>query len=297
MSDFKGVYTALVTPFQNGEVDFESLRRIVKFQESAGISGCVLMGTTGETPTLTDGERQEIFSFVRSETGEAFRLIVGTSSFCTRKAIELTSSAAKWGADAAMVVTPYYNKPPQRGLIHHYLEIAKNSSIPILLYNCPSRTGVSLDVESIEVLSRNPSIIGIKEATGNLEFAKEIIKRCGPDFKVFSGDDASWLQLVGMGGHGVISVISNLIPIKIAILYRYMTSGDADEKRQALKEFERYRELLSLLTIETNPIPVKMALRLMGFIESAELRSPLVSLGEEHADLLEQELRSLGILH
>lgn len=296
MKKFSGVYTALITPFYDDEVDYESLRRIVKFQSTTDINGCVISGTTGENTTLTDIEKRKIFDCVKEETGKDFSVIVGTGSYSTKRAIELTNMAQKWGADGALVVVPYYNKPPQRGIVHHFLEISKNCDIPLIIYNVPSRTASSVDLETIEVLSRQKNIVGLKEASGDLKFDQEIIRRCRPDFSVLSGDDKSWMELMTLGGAGVISVLSNLIPIKMSLLYKYAVSNDPEECKMAIIEFEKYKKIVELLFIEANPIPIKMALKLMGFINSAELRSPLVTLKDEYIEMLEKALLEIGIL-
>lgn len=296
MNKIEGVYTALVTPFVNGAVDYESLRQLVKFQTSAGIAGCVINGTTGEFPTTTADERRRIFELVREQAGNNFRIIAGTGSYSTKKTIEHTQTSQSWGVDAAMIITPYYVKPPQRGLIAHFREVAQNCDLPIVIYNCPTRTGVSLTVESIIALQAEKNIVAIKEASGDISFGGEIIKRCGDKISVLSGDDKTWMQLVQAGGNGVISVLSNLIPIKMGLLYRYLTSSNSEEQKRAVSEYERYGELANLLACESNPIPVKAALKLMGFIASDEMRLPLVELSKDNLDLMREELRYLGII-
>ena len=292
MVNLKGIFTALVTPFDKGRLDEGSLVRLLEHQLEYGVQGFVVSGTTGESPTLSTEEKLELFSMVKKQVAGRVPLVMGTGTNSTEETIRLTEKAAQSGADAALVVVPYYNKPPQRGLIEHYQKIANASSIPILLYNVPSRTVAGLTLDSIEQLSKHPRIIGIKEATGDMEFARQIREKTQKEFLLTSGDDETWLRLLALGGGGVISVLSHVIPGPMRILAQQIQTGDLN----AHEQFEDYKELVKLLFIEANPIPVKYALYLMGLLSSPELRLPLVTLGSAHQEALKKEMMRLEVL-
>lgn len=292
MKDFSGVFTALVTPFKDGVIDWSSLKRLVRSQMDGGVSGFVICGTTGESPTILKSEKQELFDFIRSEVAGQIPLVVGTGTNSTAESIEATQAAAKWGADAALVVVPYYNKPPQRGLFQHYQKIAQSSDMPVILYNVPGRTITKLELETISELSRIPNIIGIKEATGDIEFGHNIVRACGSQFLVTSGDDGTYLDLIGVGARGVISVASHLFPKQFSEWCARARRGDVE----ARQEFQRLADLNSYLYVEANPIPVKMALHLMGLIDSPELRLPMVKLTEPATAQLKQKMIDVGLL-
>jgi 4-hydroxy-tetrahydrodipicolinate synthase len=292
MKDFSGVFTALITPFKNGEIDWKSLQKLVRFQLDGGINGFVVIGTTAESPNLTAQEKQKLFEFVKTESGGQVPLIVGTGSNSTSETIAATQAAAKWGADAALVVVPYYNRPPQRGLFAHYQKVAECSDLPVILYNVPSRTVAKLELETIKELSRLPKIIGIKEATGDIEFARQISNSCGKSFLLSSGDDGTYLDLVAAGGHGTIAVASHILPKQFTTWCDRVRKGDQTAKQ----EFSRYAELIAGLYLEPNPIPVKMALHLMNIIESPELRLPLVTLSEPYKAELKNRMMAVGLL-
>lgn len=287
MKNMKTTLTALVTPFREGLIDFVSLDRLIQQQIGAGVGGFVINGTTGESPTLEWSEVVEIFHFVKSKVGAAFPIVVGTGSNSTLKTIEMSKKAEALGADAILVVVPYYNKPPQRGMIAHFNAVADAITIPLILYNVPSRTIASLSVSSIQTLAKHKNIVGIKEASGNIEFAKEIIAACGPEFLMLSGDDGSYPDFLRAGGHGVISVASHIIPKQFA---------DLLQEKISKEEFDRYLPLINLLFAEANPIPVKKALQLIALIDSAELRLPLCELEDSLADKLSLELRNVGVI-
>lgn len=293
MKNFKAVMTALVTPFREGEVDYKSLESLVRHQIENGVEGFIVNGTTAESPTLTENEVASIFEKVRSWVGAGVPLIVGTGTNSTAKSEELSKKAEAWGADGVLVVVPYYNKPPQRGMVKHFTEIAKSVSIPVVLYNVPGRTISSLSLESIYELSKVQNIVGIKEASGNIEFAKEISNATGPEFVLLSGDDGTFVDFLGAGGHGVVSVASHIIPKQMLSWKQLVTQGKIEEAR---KESKKYLPLIDLLFVEANPIPVKMALYQMGIIASPELRSPLMTLAEPLAEKLKREMKSLGAL-
>ncbi|MGZ3773729.1 MAG: 4-hydroxy-tetrahydrodipicolinate synthase [Pseudobdellovibrionaceae bacterium] len=293
MKNFRGTFTALVTPFKNDKVDFASLDRLLKHQLDNGIDGFVVNGTTAESPTLDSNEVAEIFKHVKNFCGEATPLIVGTGSNCTAKTIEDSKKAQDMGADAILVVVPYYNKPPQRGLFEHFKSVASSVKIPTVLYNVPGRTITSLASETIQNLSKVSGVIGIKEASGKIDFAQEIIKACGKDFIFLSGDDGSYVEFLGVGGHGVISVASHVIPAQMVQWKKWVADNQIEKARVDIK---KYMNLINLLFVEANPIPVKKALQLMGVIESAELRLPLVELSPEHTENLKMEMKKVGLL-
>jgi 4-hydroxy-tetrahydrodipicolinate synthase len=279
MKKIKGVITALITPFQHGKVDFVSLERLVRQQLQDGVEGFVINGTTAESPTLKESERSEIFKKVRSWVPAGFPLLMGTGSNSTEKTVEESKAAEKLGADAILVVVPYYNKPPQRGLLEHFKAVASSVTIPTVLYNVPGRTVAGLELETIKKLSEHPQIIGIKEATGNIEFAKQIRAACGREFILLSGDDGTYDDFMEVGGDGVISVASHVIPV-------------AMKKAQA----SQHLDLINLLFCEANPIPVKMALHQMGLIASPECRLPLVTLSEAWSEKMRAQLKKEGLL-
>jgi 4-hydroxy-tetrahydrodipicolinate synthase len=288
---FEGVWTALATPFYKGEVDWDSLKKLLRFQLDNGIEGFVVSGTTGESPTLTREEKKRILRFVLSEVAGQVPVMFGSGGNSTAESVELSRLAVEWGAESLLTVVPYYNKPPQRGLVAHFSQIAQAVDVPVMLYNVPGRTVAGLAFESVQALSKIANIVGIKEATGDVEFGKKIIDGCGPDFAVFSGDDGTCVELAAAGSRGVISVLSHLIPSELVKLHREARGGD----RSALGGFAAFSSLTDLLFKEANPIPVKWALRRMGIFRSEELRLPLVSLQDGVALELREEMKKLGL--
>ncbi len=292
MSKFSGVYTALVTPFKNGEIDFKSLKNLVQFQLENGVQGFVVLGTTAESPVLSNTERYEVFKAVKDESNGRVPLVVGTGTNSTSETIRFTKEAKEWGADGALVVVPYYNKPPQRGLIAHYKMVAEASSLPVLLYNVPGRTITKLDLETIVELSKVKGIVGIKEASGDIEFDKQIRAKAGSEFLLTTGDDSTYVEFLQAGGNGVISVASHILPVEFVRWARKVSEND----KNVAEDFKKYRELIDFLFIESNPIPVKMALHLLGIIESPELRLPLVALESDKTNELRSKMKAVGIL-
>lgn len=293
MKNFKGTFTALVTPFKNGTVDFESLKKLVQQQLKAGIDGFVVNGTTAESPSLSESEVQELFVKIKSFCPSNTPLIMGTGSNSTDKSIQASVQAEKWGADAILVVVPYYNKPPQRGLFQHFEKVASAVNIPTILYNVPGRTITALENNTIQKLSQVKGVIGIKEASGKIDFAKEIIHSCGKEFILLSGDDGTYVEFLAAGGHGVISVATHVIPEQMVQWKSWVQNGELEKARQ---DIQKYNDLINLLFIEANPIPVKKALQYMGIIESAELRLPLVEMAPELAEKLQSEMKKVGLL-
>jgi 4-hydroxy-tetrahydrodipicolinate synthase len=293
MKNFKGTFTALITPFKNGSIDFPSLDKMMKHQLENGVDGFVINGTTAESPTLTNSEKEELFKHARQFCGDQVPLIMGTGSNSTAQTIEDSKKAEKLGADAILVVVPYYNKPPQRGLFQHFKAVAESVKIPTILYNVPGRTITSLEVNTIRDLSKVAGVLGIKEATGKIDLASEIIKACGANFVMLSGDDGTYVDFLGAGGNGVISVASHVIPRQMA---QWKKWAEAGEISKAQADIAKYNDLINLLFSEANPIPVKKALQLMGLTSSAELRLPLVELSPEHTEKLQQEMKKVGLL-
>lgn len=293
MEKLKGVFTALVTPFRQGKVDFESLGRLVDHQLANGIDGFIVNGTTAESPTLQTDEAEEIYRFLRQRTSSKVPLIFGTGSNDTAATVMATQRAYKLGVDAALVVVPYYNKPPQRGLLAHFKTVARSSALPIVLYNVPGRTITALSVETIRELSREENIMGIKEASGQIDLERQIIESCGREFILLSGDDGTYAEFLANGGHGVISVASHILPAAFAEWTMAARQGNFEVAREGIR---RYGKLIDLLFIEANPIPVKKALQLMGLIETAELRLPLCEMDAALAEKLKTEMKACGLI-
>ena len=270
---FSGITTALVTPFLEARLDKGSFVRLLIRQVQEGIRQFVLASTTGESPVLETKEVQTLcqwFQEFESENPESLKLILATGTFSTRESVEKTKKALDMGANAVLVVTPYYNKPSQKGLLLHFEEVACATSLPVLLYNVPSRTACSLKVETIKTLSEVENIIGIKEATGDMEFFKKIKELSPKDFCLLSGDDLTCVEFFLLGGHGAISAGANVLAPELI--------GFLKEPAEGLKEFEKYRDFLKELFKETNPVGVKQILAEQGIIDSPELRLPLVAL-------------------
>jgi len=292
-SMFRGAFTALVTPFRDGQIDVQALTRFIERQIAAGIHGLVACGTTGEAPTLTTQEHLEVIEITVRATRGRVPVIAGAGSNCTREAVELTQESRTLGANAVLHVTPYYNNPTQDGLVAHMLEVA-DVGLPVLLYNVPGRTSVDLQAATVAKLARHPNIVGIKEATGNMERTRLIIESCGPDFDVLSGDDHTLLPLLAAGAHGVISVTSNVVPDLIAQLCTAMQEGRLHDAQELDRRLIR---LTRALFTTTNPIPVKAALAAMDVI-GPEVRLPLLPLASDSPNFVElrTQLVHLGLL-
>ncbi|MEK6759385.1 MAG: 4-hydroxy-tetrahydrodipicolinate synthase [Deltaproteobacteria bacterium] len=288
---FTGSITALVTPFKDGKVDEAALRRLIDFQIENGINGVVPCGTTGESATLNYEEHDHVIEVVIDAVAGRVPVIAGTGSNSTSETIQLTAHAKKAGADAALLIAPYYNKPTQQGLYEHYRRVAEEVDIPIMLYNVPGRTGVNMLPETVARLSEIESIIGIKEATGDLKQVSEVIEYSRKGFLVLSGDDFTTLPMLAIGGHGVISVTSNVMPKEISDMVRFFKAGRFDE---ATRLHFSLQALHRMMFIETNPIPVKTALAMMGMI-SGEFRLPLVEMAEANRVKLQGVLKSYGL--
>lgn len=287
-----GIHTALITPFAKGEIDWFSLKKLLRQQLDGGVQGIVVCGTTGETPTLSSDEKTKLFEYIKSEVAGAVTLVMGTGSNSTSETVLATRHAKLLGATAALVVVPYYNKPSQAGLVQHFTKIANEGGLPVILYNVPSRTISKLEPESIAALAKVPGIVAIKEATGNLELGQMIAS--STSLMLASGDDDSCMKLAGVGGRAVISVVSHLIPKEMTSIFKRAVADDNDS---AVSEWaKRFGPLNRDLYVEANPIPLKYALHKIGLIASAELRLPLTELDLKYRALIDQALQTAGLL-
>ena len=290
---FEGPMVAIVTPFKNNEIDEEALRKLVNFHIENGTKAIIPCGTTGESATLSYEEHERVIKIVVDEVNKRIPVIAGTGSNNTKEAIELTQAAKEMGADAALLITPYYNKPTQEGLYQHYKKIAEEVKFPLIMYNVPGRTAVNLLPETVGRLAKIPNIIGIKDATGSLNVLTEMIELTrGEEFYFLSGDDFIYYPFLCVGGHGVISVVANIAPKLMRELFDAVKSSDFNKAREL---HFRVFNLSKGMFIQTNPIPVKKALYLMGMIED-EIRLPLVSLSGEPLEKLKQILKEEGLI-
>ncbi len=288
---FKGVATAIVTPMTENGVDYESFERLIEWQIEEGINAIVVAGTTGEGSTLSDQEHKDVLKFAVEKVGGRIPVIAGTGSNDISYAISLTKYACEIGADAMLVVTPYYNKATQNGLIQSFTAIADASTKPVILYNVPSRTGCNIMPETCAALAKHPNIVGIKEASGNISQIAKVASLVDEDFAIYSGNDDQIVPILSLGGIGVISVLSNIAPKDTVKICDSFFSGDVKEsKRLQLK----YLDLIDALFCEVNPIPVKAAVSKMGFGENY-LRLPLTPMEEAHAENMYRLMRENGI--
>ncbi|HJQ29948.1 MAG TPA: 4-hydroxy-tetrahydrodipicolinate synthase [Rubrobacter sp.] len=279
---FSGAFTALVTPFRNGEVDVEALEGMVEFQIHNGVHGLVPCGTTGETPAMSEEEDRVVISTVVRVANGRVPVIAGSGSNSTDMAIKYTRMAQEVGADGSLQVAPYYNKPTQEGIYRHFATIAENTDLPIILYNIPGRTSVTISAETTARLAEIPNIVGTKEATLSMNMAMDVKRLCGDEFAILSGDDPVTLPLMALGGQGVISVASNVAPAAVSDMVNALLEGDWERGR------ELHYDLLPLfraLFVETNPIPVKTAASILGLC-SDEMRLPMIPLSGENLDTL-----------
>jgi 4-hydroxy-tetrahydrodipicolinate synthase len=290
---YKGSNVALITPmFDDGAVDYESLNNLIDFHIDAGTSSIVSVGTTGESATVGVKEHLKIIKHTIEYAARRIPIIAGTGANSTSEAIELTQEAKNLGADACLLVTPYYNKPTQEGLFQHFKLIAESVDIDQILYNVPGRTAVNMSVETTARLSKISNIIGIKDATGDLAVIKELVKSCPEDFLLLTGDDATAVDFLLLGGHGGISVTANVTPKELQKVYMTAIAGNAELARQANKELINLHQNLF---VESNPIPVKWALHKMGMC-SKGIRLPLIVLSSELRPLIENDLKELNLI-
>jgi 4-hydroxy-tetrahydrodipicolinate synthase len=287
---FQGAYTAMITPFRNGQVDYDRLAKNVAYQIEQGIDGLVPVGTTGESPTLSHEEHRKVIEHVVKTVAGKVKVIAGTGSNSTDEAIELTKHAAAVGADGALMVNPYYNKPTQEGLYRHFTAVADAADIAIVLYNIPGRTSITMNPATVARLGKHKNIVAIKEATGSLDIASEIATLC--DLTILSGDDSLTLPLMSVGGKGVISVLSNIIPARVKALTAAGLKGDfAAARKLHLELFPLFKGMF----VETNPIPIKTAMAMKG-MDTGELRLPLCELEASNRAGLEKLLQAHGVL-
>ncbi len=289
---FAGVSVAMITPFRNGgEIDFEALRRLVDWHVEQGTDGLVPVGTTGEAPTLDHEEHERVIAAVAEQAAGRIKVIAGTGSNSTREAVRLTRFAKRTGADGALMVGPYYNKPTQEGYYRHFTAVAEAVDLPIILYNIPGRTGSNILPETIARIAEAPTIVGIKEATGSLDQASQIAALC--DLTILSGDDSLTLPLMSIGGRGVVSVVGNIVPRDLKALVSAFDAGKAVEARQMHRKlFPLCRDLLG---VATNPIPLKTALKLLGR-DSGDLRLPMCALDSAGEERIRKTLIQYGLL-
>ena len=283
---FSGAFTALITPFKNGEVDVEALESLVELQINQGIHGLVPCGTTGETPAMSEAEDRLVIETVAGVSNGRVPVVAGSGSNSTEMAIKYTRMAQEAGADGSLQVSPYYNKPTQEGLYRHFAAIAESTDLPIVLYNIPGRTAVTIEAHTIARLAEIPNIVGVKESTLSMNVVSDIRSLCGEGFDILSGDDPMTLPIMSLGGSGVISVTSNIAPGAVSDMVDAILSGDWERGR------ELHYELLPLfraLFAETNPIPVKTAASLLGLC-SDEMRLPLIPMEGENLAALQESL-------
>ncbi len=289
---FRGAIVALVTPFKNGQVDENALRELIEFQIENGTDGIAPCGTTGESTTLSHEEHDRVIEIAISAARKRVPVIAGTGSNSTEEALRLTRHAYEAGAAGALMVCPYYNRPSQDGLYRHFRKIAEEVPIPIIIYNIPGRTGVNMTPETLARLAQIKNIVGVKEASGSIKQMNDVISLCGADFDVLSGDDLFTLPLLSIGGQGIISVISNVAPADMAALVDAFAAGEIEEARRLHR---RMSPLIDALFIETNPVPVKAALAMMGKIDY-EVRLPLSKLSDANYEKLLKVLTDYGLL-
>lgn len=290
-SKYAGTWTALITPFKkDGSIDEEALRKLVRRQIEGGVTGVVPVGTTGESPTTTAEEDVRIFEIVVEEAGGKVMVMAGTGSNCTADAVKYTKSAKAAGVDCCLVVAPYYNKPTAQGLKMHYKAVA-DVGLPVIVYNIKGRTGVNIDTDTLMEIAAHPNVVGVKEASGDLEQMREVIARRPVDFAVLSGDDGLTLDLIKMGGDGVISVASNLVPDKVSEMVEYGLKGNWPE---AEKIGEHLARMFEEIFVETNPIPVKYACALMGLCEP-NFRLPMCEPSSKGKEVVEKMVRDYNL--
>jgi len=290
---FEGSMVAIVTPFKKGKVDEGKLRELVEFHITNGTSAIVPCGTTGESATLSYEEHERVIEIAIEAADKKVPVIAGTGSNNTTEAIMLTKHAKKRGADASLQVSPYYNRPTQEGLYRHFKKIAEEAGLPIIVYNIASRTGVNITPETMQRLSRVKNIVGVKEASGNLDQMSRIHALCGDRFDLISGDDSLTLPLLAIGGKGVISVVANIVPKDVADMTFRFKKGDIEGAR---KMHYKLLPLVKAMFIETNPIPLKTAMALLGMIDEPDLRLPMCAMSEANLAGLKKALKDYGLL-
>ncbi len=290
------LYTALISPLKNNQLDLDGFSKNIQDQINAGIKGLLVLGTTGETPTLSSIEREALIKCLFENISTDVEVMIGTGSNNTAQAIENTLLAQHYKASSALIITPYYNKPTQRGIYEHFLKIAENSSIPIILYNHPGRSGQNIEVETLRGLMKIPNIIGIKDASGDLNYIQQLaylVKTSREDFLIYSGDDFNALAYIALGAHGLISVASNLIPRTI---YNWLSIMLEQNALASQKYHELLFPLLQALNLETNPSPIKAAMNYCGK-SAGGVRLPLVEMDENNKLILQNVINNAALIH
>jgi len=288
-----GSMVALITPmYENGDVDFAALEKLVNFHIESGTKAIVSVGTTGESATLNHDEHIEVMKKTIEYSNGRIPVIAGTGANSTSEAIELTQAAKDINADACLLVTPYYNKPTQEGLYQHYKKIAESVEIDQILYNVPGRTGVDMSVDTVARLADIPNIIGVKDATGDLNVAKSLVEKCPESFILLSGDDGTAIDFILMGGHGGISVTANVVPEILSNAYDFAIRGNAEKANEINLKISN---LHSHLFLESNPIPVKWAMHKMGYCDSG-IRLPLTKLSLDKQEIIERDINNIGLI-
>ncbi len=290
---FTGAGVAIVTPMlPDGAVDFDGLKKLIDFQIDGGTDAIIICGTTGESSTLDDDEHRAAIRCAVEHTANRIPVIAGTGSNDTKYAIELSKEAQELGADGLLVVTPYYNKCTQKGLYQHYKQIADNVNIPMILYNIPSRTGVAIDISTVEALGQHKNIVAVKEASGNIGYTAKLAAKCGDLVDIYSGNDDMIVPIMSLGGKGVISVLSNILPKETHQMCQYCLDNNFAEATKLQLE---YLKLINTLFIEVNPIPVKTAMNIIG-LPSGPCRMPLCEMTDEHIETMKKVLAENGLL-
>lgn len=289
---FKGAGVAIVTPFKDGKFHKEAYEKLIEFQIENGTQALIVLGTTGEAATLTYEEREEVIKSAIDKNAKRIPIIVGTGSNCTDTAVKYTKQAEELGADGILIVTPYYNKCTNKGMIEHFTAVANTTTLPVILYNVPGRTAVNIPPDVVVAMSKVKNVIGVKEASGNISQILEIKRLVPEDFMIYSGNDDQVVPIYACGGHGVISVASNVIPKEMQEMCEAFMNGDV---AKALELQLEYKKFIDLLFSEVNPIPVKAALAEMKYIED-ELRLPLTSMEENNRIKLIQEMKRLNLI-
>jgi len=289
---FEGIYTALITPFRDGEIDFAALGKLIERQVEGGVDGLVPCGSTGESATLSHEEHERVIDFTIEKANKRVKVIAGTGSNSTRETIRLTRFAKEHGADGSLLIAPYYNKPTQEGLYAHYAAVAEGVDLPQLVYNIPGRCAVNILPETLARLAKHGNVVGVKESSGSLDQVSHVVELCGPDFTVLSGDDSLTLPIFAVGGRGSIAVIPNLLPKRYTELVRAALAGDFSKARQL---HYALLPIMRALFLEGNPAGIKSALALTGAC-SEELRLPLVKQSDRNRAILKRTLEEAGVL-
>jgi 4-hydroxy-tetrahydrodipicolinate synthase len=290
---FTGAGVAIVTPMlADGAVDFDGLRKLIDFQIEGGTDSIIICGTTGESSTLSDEEHRAAIRCAVEHTANRVPVVAGTGSNDTKYAVELSREAQELGADGLLIVTPYYNKCSQKGLYQHYMQIADNVDIPIILYNIPGRTGVTIEIPTIEALGQHKNIVAVKEASGNIGYTAKLAAKCGDLVDVYSGNDDMIVPIMSLGGKGVISVLSNILPKETHQMCQYCLDNNFAEATKLQLE---YLNLINTLFIEVNPIPVKAAMNMMG-LPAGPCRMPLCDMTDEHIEAMRKALAAKGLI-